>query len=82
MFTDRRRHRLCGAALCDGKDRLKPQSTCAAGMCAQSTTRIECAPYACDAPANACKSSCASNTDCAKQNKCTLSGAGPGTCGP
>ena len=46
------------------------------------TGRTDCAPYACDAPANSCKPSCATNADCAKKNVCTLSGAGPGTCGP
>jgi hypothetical protein len=73
---------VCGAALCDGQDRLRLHATCTAGQCVTPTARTECAPYACDAPANACKPSCATDADCAKKNKCTLSGAGPGTCGP
>ena len=73
---------VCGAALCDGQDRLRMQATCTAGQCVTPTARTDCAPYACDAPANSCKPSCATNADCAKKNVCTLSGAGPGTCGP
>ena len=74
---------VCGAALCDGQDRLSLQATCTAGQCVTPTARtIDCTPYACDAPANACKPSCATDADCAKKNMCTLSGAGPGTCGP
>jgi hypothetical protein len=47
-----------------------------------STARIDCTPYACDAVAGACKTSCTSNTDCAKKNSCTVPASGPGTCAP
>jgi len=43
--------------------------------------RIECAPYACDAAANACKQSCTGDADCTKKAKCTLAAdAGSGVC--
>ncbi|HXU01088.1 MAG TPA: hypothetical protein VN903_08855 [Polyangia bacterium] len=71
----------CGSATCDGQDRYRPASTCSAGTCTMSTTRIECAPYACDVVA-ACKTSCTSDADCAKKNTCTVPASGPGTCGP
>jgi len=72
---------VCGAALCDGQDRLRPPSTCVAGSCTVSTVRTDCTPYACDAPNNTCKSSCAADADCGKKMKCTVV-AGTGTCGP
>jgi hypothetical protein len=73
---------VCGAASCDGNDRLKPTSTCLAGAC-MMPARIECTPFACDAPANACKTSCAVDGDCAKKMKCTPGTAGgPGVCAP
>ena len=72
---------VCGAALCDGQDRYRPPAACAAGQCVQSMTRTECMPYACDV-VSACKTSCASDADCAKKNKCTIPASGPGTCGP
>jgi hypothetical protein len=49
-------------------------------MCKQATV-IPCMPFACDAVALACKTSCAVNTDCARMNKCTVTN-GVGVCGP
>ena len=72
---------VCGAAVCDGQDRLRLPPTCATGQCVVPTVRTDCAPYACDAAAGACKPSCATDADCSKKNKCTL-GVGSGTCGP
>jgi hypothetical protein len=72
----------CGAALCDGQDRLRSPPTCVAGVCTQPTARTECAPYACDAVSNSCKSSCAADADCSKKMKCALGDGGSGTCGP
>jgi hypothetical protein len=72
----------CGAALCDGQDRLRLPPTCMAGQCVTPAARTDCTPYACDAAAGACKPSCASDADCAKKNKCSLADGGPGTCGP
>jgi hypothetical protein len=69
---------VCGTNSCDGNDRLHPSSTCVAGTCRPATI-IDCAPYACTV--TGCKTSCAANGDCAKQNKCTLAG-GTGVCGP
>jgi hypothetical protein len=70
----------CAAASCDGNERLKPTATCAAGQCVMPA-RIECAPYGCDAAANACKTSCTVDGDCAKKSKCTPGAAGaPGVC--
>ena len=73
---------VCGTPNCDGAGRLHPASTCAAGTC-KIAALLDCAPYACDATALACKTSCLANADCAKQNKCTLAAdAGGGVCGP
>jgi len=67
--------------MCDGQDRYRGPATCMAGQCTQATARTECMPYACDVVV-VCKTSCASDADCAKKNKCTIPASGPGTCGP
>jgi hypothetical protein len=67
-------------SMCDGTDRYKPPSLCAAGSCMMQA-KIPCMPYACDTAApSGCKTSCTTNTDCAKPSKCTVT-AGVGTCG-
>jgi hypothetical protein len=59
---------------------LKPTATCAGGACVVPA-QIECSPYACDAPTNACKTSCAVDGDCAKKGKCAPGASGgPGVC--
>jgi hypothetical protein len=73
---------VCAAASCTGNDRLKPTATCMAGACSMPA-QIDCSPYACDAPANACKSSCTVDGDCARRNTCKPgTSGGPGVCSP
>jgi hypothetical protein len=69
---------VCAASMCDGNDRYRPPSTCANGVCVQGT-RVECAPYACDTTAG-CKTSCATNTDCARMHSCTAGDGGANVC--
>jgi hypothetical protein len=55
-------------------------STCnGEGLCVSGTTAT-CAPYACGAAA--CKTKCASNTDCAPGNRCDATGACVSDTGP
>jgi hypothetical protein len=73
----------CGAGLCDGNDAFHPPGVCAAGSCSQAA-KLDCTPYACDATApTGCKTTCASDADCAKRQKCTVvAGTGARVCGP
>jgi hypothetical protein len=72
---------VCSASSCDGNDRYHPPGVCAAGSCAQGAL-VSCAPWGCNAAAaTGCNATCASDGDCAKKNKCTVT-AGVGVCGP
>jgi len=68
---------VCVAGSCTGST-LTPARTCdGAGSCKTVTTSL-CDPYACDTTNKVCKTTCASTTDCASPNTCTLPA---GTCG-
>lgn len=64
----------CAAAGCTG-DVSQPAGTCdGTGSCSVPATQ-NCVPYACDAAAGTCKTSCASDADCGQGAKCdTASG--------
>ena len=71
----------CAAASCDGNSgNIKGAATCMKGNC-MAGPPTPCAPFACDATAGACKTSCASNDDCGKKSTCVLPDGGTaGTC--
>ena len=59
----------CGAGMCDGKDRLQP-AVDLLDRHVHAGTRIDCAPWGCNAAAG-CNTSCATDADCAKKHTCT-----------
>ena len=71
----------CAAPSCDGNSgKLNGAATCMKGSC-MAGTPTPCGMYACDATAGACKTSCASDADCAKKTMCALPDGGTaGTC--
>ena len=71
----------CAAPACDGNSgKLMGAATCMKGSC-KAGSMTSCGSYACDATAGACKTSCASDADCAKKKTCALpAGATVGTC--
>jgi len=72
---------MCSGASCDGNDAYHPGGVCATGSCSQPA-KVNCAPYGCNAAApTGCNTSCASDADCAKKSKCTIT-AGVGVCAP
>jgi hypothetical protein len=71
----------CAPTKCQG-DTVKGGSACRMGRCVPGTM-VSCTPYRCDPTANACKTTCASDADCAMKNKCTpMADGGTAMCGP
>jgi len=60
----------CRTAKCDGKQ-LVPGASCdGKGVC-PAATPVDCGAFACDAVAGQCKTSCASDADCASGGRCS-----------
>jgi hypothetical protein len=68
----------CPQASCNGTTLTKAQTCDTMGNCVSHGT-VNCAPYLCNAGANACTTTCNTDNDCATGNYCT--GAG-GQCLP
>jgi hypothetical protein len=66
---------LCGSPVCSG-------TTLSGGVCngsgACQTGSVSCAPYACNAQANGCNTTCYSDSDCALGTSCQGSVCGSG----
>lgn len=60
----------CGADACTPDKKLQQKGHCDGKGGCQKPDPIACGDYVCDTTANACKTSCAADTDCASTFKC------------
>jgi hypothetical protein len=60
---------VCGAASCNGQQRIRPRTCDGAGTCRDNGT-TDCAPYTCNPAASDCFRSCTTDDQCCCNNNC------------